>query len=165
VTQEVPSIDATAVLSELWKQVDGDSTALERVTLTGADPILPTDFKIGTAASAAIAATALADMGKLSATLDLHRADDTERLRQLIRQADVFSQGYRPGALARYGFSPEDVARIRPGIVYVSLSAYSHTGPWKERRGAAAISCASRSPRRDGPLGRRARSRGRSAHA
>src|SRR5229473_1212174 len=49
--------------------------------------------------------------------------------------ADIFSQGYRPQALAALGFSPQDAARISPGIVYVSLSAYGHAGPWAERRG------------------------------
>ena len=74
-------------------------------------------------------------LGKLSASLDLRRADETERLRQLVRQCDVFSQSFRPGALARYGFGPEHVARLRPGVVYVTLSAFGHDGPWRERRG------------------------------
>ena len=74
-------------------------------------------------------------LGKLSTTLDLRRAAEADQLRQLIADADVFSQGYRPGALARLGFGPEEVARLRPGIVYVSLCAYSHVGPWRERRG------------------------------
>ncbi len=74
-------------------------------------------------------------LGKLSASLDLRRADDAERLRRLVRECDLFCQSYRPGALARHGFSPEDVARLRPGVVYVTLSAYSHTGPWQGRRG------------------------------
>jgi crotonobetainyl-CoA:carnitine CoA-transferase CaiB-like acyl-CoA transferase len=74
-------------------------------------------------------------LGKLSVSLDLRRADDAERLRQLIREADVVCQSYRPGALARYGFGPQDVARLRPGIVYLTLSAYGHLGPWQERRG------------------------------
>ena len=73
--------------------------------------------------------------GKRSASLDLRRSADADRLRALIARADVFSQSYRPGALARLGFSPEDVARLRPGIVFVTLSAYSHAGPWRERRG------------------------------
>jgi hypothetical protein len=72
--------------------------------------------------------------GKLSAFLDL-RGEDAEQLRALIREADVFSQGYRPGALAGHGFSPEQVAELRPGIVYVTLSAYGHAGPWRDRRG------------------------------
>jgi hypothetical protein len=56
-------------------------------------------------------------------------------LRGLLADADIFSQGYRPQAIAGLGFSPPDAARINPGIVYVSLSAYGHSGPWAERRG------------------------------
>ena len=56
-------------------------------------------------------------------------------LRDLLAQADIFSQGYRPRAIAALGFSPEEAAEINPGIVYVTLSAYGHAGPWAERRG------------------------------
>ncbi len=73
--------------------------------------------------------------GKLSAHLDLREADGRETLRGLLRSADVFSQAYRPGTLAARGFSPEDVAAIRPGIVCVTLSAWGHAGPWSTRRG------------------------------
>src|SRR5262249_60003358 len=58
-----------------------------------------------------------------------------EALAALRRDADVLVQGYRPGAIAGHGFGPADAARIRPGIVYVSLCAYSHEGPWASRRG------------------------------
>jgi crotonobetainyl-CoA:carnitine CoA-transferase CaiB-like acyl-CoA transferase len=44
-------------------------------------------------------------------------------------------QGYRPGGIAALGFGPADAARLRPGIVYVSLSAYGRQGPWSARRG------------------------------
>lgn len=73
--------------------------------------------------------------GKLSAFLDLRREADTETLRGLVRQADVFSQGYRPGSLGARGFSPEAMAALRPGLVHVTLSAFGHKGPWAERRG------------------------------
>ena len=73
--------------------------------------------------------------GKLSAHIDLREKDDVETLLGLVREADIFSQGYRPGTLAQRGFSPEDLARLRPGIVYVSLSAFGRTGPWSGRRG------------------------------
>ncbi len=73
--------------------------------------------------------------GKLSAHIDLRNSADVETLRELVSQADVFSQGYRPGTLAQRGLSPEDLAKLRPGIVYVSLSAFGRVGPWAERRG------------------------------
>jgi crotonobetainyl-CoA:carnitine CoA-transferase CaiB-like acyl-CoA transferase len=73
--------------------------------------------------------------GKRSAVLDLRGADGAAALRALIGGADVFSQGYRPGALAGLGFAPEGVAALRPGIVYVSMSAFGTRGPWQDRRG------------------------------
>src|SRR6201999_4451851 len=73
--------------------------------------------------------------GKLSAFLDLKREDGRNRMKALLAEADVFSQGYRPHALEGLGFSPEQAAKINPGIVYVSLSAYGHVGPWSGRRG------------------------------
>jgi crotonobetainyl-CoA:carnitine CoA-transferase CaiB-like acyl-CoA transferase len=73
--------------------------------------------------------------GKLSAFVELKREEGRQTLRELLAQVDIFSQGYRPRALANLGFSPQDAARINPGIVYVSLSAYGHAGPWADRRG------------------------------
>ena len=73
--------------------------------------------------------------GKLTAFAELRSEQGRSALRDLLAVADIFSQGYRPRALAGLGFSPEDAARINPGIVYVSLSAYGHAGPWAERRG------------------------------
>jgi crotonobetainyl-CoA:carnitine CoA-transferase CaiB-like acyl-CoA transferase len=73
--------------------------------------------------------------GKLSAQLDLRAPGDVDMLRGLVAEADVFSQGYRPGSLANRGLSPEELAAIRPGLVYVSLCAFGHTGPWASRRG------------------------------
>ncbi|MFC1953948.1 CoA transferase [Chloroflexota bacterium] len=73
--------------------------------------------------------------GKRSAFFNLLEDSDGEKLWALIREADVFSQSYRLGALARKGFSPEAVAEARPGIIYSSISCYGHEGPWKERRG------------------------------
>jgi crotonobetainyl-CoA:carnitine CoA-transferase CaiB-like acyl-CoA transferase len=73
--------------------------------------------------------------GKLTSFVDLKTEEGQSRLRELLSEADVFSQGYRPCALAALGFSPQDAARVNPGIVYVSLSAYGHAGPWADRRG------------------------------
>jgi crotonobetainyl-CoA:carnitine CoA-transferase CaiB-like acyl-CoA transferase len=73
--------------------------------------------------------------GKLSTFVDLRDANGRETLGGLARNADIFVQGYRPGAVKGNGFGPEELARLRPGIVYVSLCAYGHEGPWANRRG------------------------------
>ena len=74
-------------------------------------------------------------IGKRQAALDLNDPDQAATLHDLIAGADVFSQGYRLGTLARRGFSPAQVAQARPGIVYVSENCYGHVGPWAGRPG------------------------------
>jgi crotonobetainyl-CoA:carnitine CoA-transferase CaiB-like acyl-CoA transferase len=73
--------------------------------------------------------------GKLSTSIDLREPGGRATLAALLPDADVFVQGYRPGAIAAHGFSPQDIARLRPGIVCASLCAYGHEGPWANRRG------------------------------
>ncbi len=73
--------------------------------------------------------------GKRSTFLDLTRAEDAARLRTLVKGADVFSQGYRPGMIAKLGFGPEDLAALRPDIVYTSVSCYGADGPFSHRGG------------------------------
>jgi crotonobetainyl-CoA:carnitine CoA-transferase CaiB-like acyl-CoA transferase len=82
-----------------------------------------------------IGAIADTSRGKLSALADLRSAAGREGLRAVLRDAHVFVQGYRPGALDAFGFGPREVAKVRPGIVVVSLSAYGEVGPWAGRRG------------------------------
>src|SRR5437868_2533935 len=62
--------------------------------------------------------------GKLSARLDLRQTQDLETLKGLVRDGDVFSQGYRPGTLAGRGLAPQQLAALRPGIVYVPLCRF-----------------------------------------
>lgn len=77
--------------------------------------------------------------GKRCAWIDLREAAGIATLEGLMREADVFTQGYRPGTLAARGFSPERVAELRPGVVCVSICAYGHEGPWAARRGFDSI--------------------------
>lgn len=73
--------------------------------------------------------------GKRQAWCDLTDPAQADALRDLAREADVFSQGYRLGKLAARGFGPEELARLRPGIIYVSENCYGHVGPWATRPG------------------------------
>lgn len=96
-------------------------------------------------------------LGKRSATLDL--ATDRETFEELLAAADVVVTGYRPGALDRFGLSPEALAERRPGVVVAQLSAWGAYGPWRERRGfdslvqaATGIAVLEGSERRPGAL-------------
>ena len=73
--------------------------------------------------------------GKRSISLDLISPGDSDTLRNLIKDADVFIQGYRPSSLAARGFSVTDCAALNPGIICANLSAFGPEGPWAERRG------------------------------
>jgi len=74
-------------------------------------------------------------IGKRSCFVDLRNAEGVATLEGLIADADIFVDSYRPGTLARRGFGPERLAELRPGIVSVSLDAWSRAGPFSERRG------------------------------
>ncbi|WP_328870406.1 CoA transferase [Streptomyces sp. NBC_00287] len=71
--------------------------------------------------------------GKRSAVLDL--AKDRRAFEELLASADVVVTGYRPGALDRFGLSPEALMERRPGLVIAQLSAWGAYGPWGGRRG------------------------------
>ncbi|MBO9652564.1 MAG: CoA transferase [Variovorax sp.] len=82
-----------------------------------------------------IEAVADTSRGKLSTHIDLQNQQGRDALSRLLGDAHVFIQGYRPGGIAALGFGPDSAARERPGIVYVSLTAYGTQGPWASRRG------------------------------
>ena len=73
--------------------------------------------------------------GKRACGLDLRQKKGVTQLKRLLKQADVFSQGYRSGAMERLGFGVNEVVRARPGMVYVSINCYGHEGVWRPRPG------------------------------
>jgi crotonobetainyl-CoA:carnitine CoA-transferase CaiB-like acyl-CoA transferase len=73
--------------------------------------------------------------GKTNSYLDFNRDLDRNILTNLIKDADIFLEGYRYGALEKHGFSFDDVVKINENIIYVSLDAYGFGGPWAGRRG------------------------------
>lgn len=75
------------------------------------------------------------NIGKRSAFLDLDQADDKRRLQSLISRADVMVQSWRTDSMKGKGFGTQEAAAIRPGIIYVSVSAFGHEGPWALRGG------------------------------
>ena len=73
--------------------------------------------------------------GKRSCYLDLRDESEKQTLLDLVKTADVFSQGYRPDKINQLGLGPEALAEIRPGLVYVSINCYGADGPFSHRAG------------------------------
>jgi hypothetical protein len=82
--------------------------------------------------------------GKWNAHLDFRKEEDREKLRELVREADVVVQGYRPGVLDKYGFSPEGLLELTKdrerGLIVVRENCYGWHGPWSYRSGWQQIS-------------------------
>ncbi|MEM1403898.1 MAG: CoA transferase [Pseudomonadota bacterium] len=74
-------------------------------------------------------------LGKRLATLDLRDAKQKERFASLLKEADVFVHGYRPGALEGLDLGAEVRRDLNPRLIDVSLCAYGLSGPWRDRRG------------------------------
>jgi crotonobetainyl-CoA:carnitine CoA-transferase CaiB-like acyl-CoA transferase len=68
-------------------------------------------------------------LGKRSLALDLKTPEGKEILWRLVRGADVFIEGFRPGTIQRYGFGYDAVSAREPGIIYYSISGFGQTGP------------------------------------
>ena len=72
--------------------------------------------------------------GKRCIVLDLKQAPAQAILRELVAQADVLVENFRPGALDRLGFSYDAVKAYNPRLVYLSISGFGHTGPFANYR-------------------------------
>lgn len=82
--------------------------------------------------------------GKWNAHLDFRKEEDREKLRALVREADVVVQGYRPGVLDKYGFSFDGLLELtkdrEQGLIVVRENCYGWHGPWSYRSGWQQIS-------------------------
>lgn len=68
-------------------------------------------------------------------TADLKNTEDLAYVKELVKQADVIIQNFRPGVMERIGLDYESVRELNPAIVYGSASGYGDSGPWKDRPG------------------------------
>ncbi|WP_435581411.1 CoA transferase [Amycolatopsis thermoflava] len=76
-----------------------------------------------------------ANVGVRSATVSPYESEGAGLLRSLLREADVFYANRRPGYLAKIGFSAEEAAAVRPGIIHATASLNGEQGPWADRVG------------------------------
>jgi CoA:oxalate CoA-transferase len=72
---------------------------------------------------------------KQSYAADLKNEEDLERIKKLIRQADVVLHNFRPGVMDRIGLNYATVRQLNPRIIYGEVNGYGHEGPWKDLPG------------------------------
>ncbi len=73
--------------------------------------------------------------GKRICPLDLKADQDRETLKNLLLDADVLLESYRPGVLERLGFGRARLNQINPGLIHCALSGYGQTGPYQSLGG------------------------------
>ncbi len=76
---------------------------------------------------------------KRSIALDLRSAEGQDIARQLIAQADVLIENFRPGTLESWGMDYETLSKTNPGLVMLRISGYGQTGPYRDLPGFGAI--------------------------
>lgn len=76
---------------------------------------------------------------KRSLTLDLKSAEGQQIVRELVRDADIVIENFRPGLLEEWGLGWAELSAINPALVMVRISGYGQTGPYSDRPGFAAI--------------------------
>jgi formyl-CoA transferase len=72
---------------------------------------------------------------KRAIAVDFSKPEGAAVIRKLVESADVFVENYRPGALARSGLGYDDLKKIKPNIIYCSVSGFGQTGPYQDRGG------------------------------
>lgn len=77
----------------------------------------------------------LVNRGKGSVTLDLRKPEGVAALKQLVADADVLIESFRPDVMAKLGCDYEALKAINPRLVFASLTGYGHTGPYRDRPG------------------------------
>lgn len=104
------------------------------------------------------ASHAYLNRNKRSLALDLKQAEALEIVRALVKDYDILLEQFRPGVMERLGLGYEALKAINPRLIYVSITGYGQTGPYKDRAGhdinyLALAGVASYTGRRDtGPL-------------
>ena len=76
---------------------------------------------------------------KKSITVDLHQPEGCDIVRQLLKDADVLIENFRPGVMEKWGLGPEDIKTFNPRLIYTRISGYGQTGPLSSKPGFASV--------------------------
>lgn len=90
--------------------------------------------RLGAPRDGITASFATINRNKRSIVLDLKTEPDREALEKLVATADVVVQNFRPGVVERMGFGYDDLKKIKPDLIYVSISGFGETGPYSHKR-------------------------------
>ncbi len=74
-------------------------------------------------------------LGKRCTRVDLKTPEGRQVFDSLLKDADILFHGYRADALEQLGYTADELQKIAPGLIDVSLNAYGWSGPWRNRRG------------------------------
>jgi crotonobetainyl-CoA:carnitine CoA-transferase CaiB-like acyl-CoA transferase len=114
-TQQLPGPYATLLLRQLGARVI-------KVEPPAGDPSREIDPRL----------FSIVNAGKESVVLDLKTGDGRGALAALARESAVFVEGFRPGVADRLGAGYHEIARLRPDVVYCSISGFGTTGPYRD---------------------------------
>lgn len=76
---------------------------------------------------------------KRSLALDLKQPEAQQIVRQLVAEADVLIENFRPGAMEGWGLGPDALAALNPGLIMLRISGYGQTGPYRDRPGFGVV--------------------------
>ncbi|MBN08413.1 MAG: formyl-CoA transferase [Rhodospirillaceae bacterium] len=76
---------------------------------------------------------------KKSVTANLRDERGQDLIRQLVKEADVLVENFKPGTLEKWGLGPDDLHEINPGLIIGRISGYGQTGPYADRPGFASV--------------------------
>ncbi|MCW8278795.1 CoA transferase [Pseudomonas sp. PCH199] len=76
---------------------------------------------------------------KQSVTLDLHQAEARDVVMQLVKDADILIENFRPGTLEKWGLGWDKLSAINPGLVMLRVSGYGQSGPYRDLPGFGVI--------------------------
>lgn len=76
---------------------------------------------------------------KKSVVLDLRSPEGRDTVRQLIDEADVLIENFKPGTMEKWGLGYDELSRTNPGLIMLRISGYGQTGPYRERPGFAVV--------------------------
>ena len=66
--------------------------------------------------------------------LDFKNEEDLSVLKELVKTSDVLIENYRPGIVKKLGIDYETLSKIKPDLIYCSISGYGQSGPYKEKK-------------------------------